>query len=139
MDDEDTEFEIASHFVFSPTPILCAKVDQNPPPPLGGDTLTVLTEKLRQQLVDEFGKTSLSGKYPGGKIIRGPDGLAEIWLRPDAKPVSVPPYRMGDRAKILSDLVGFFLALFFRVYLPFFRSFGFDFSRGLKGFTPHKL
>ena len=99
------EFEIAARMVKARAQVQSAKMAEDPPPPPPGDSLDGLVEKLRQELIDEFGSTSLSGKYPGGKKIRGPDGLAEIWLKPDAKPVSVPPYRMGEREKILADLV----------------------------------
>ena len=65
-----------------------------------------LAGQLRQALLDEFGQTSLSGKYVPNPPVRGPFGEAEIWLKPDAKPVSVPPYQMtGERRQALIDLV----------------------------------
>ena len=39
--------------------------------------------------------------------VRGPFGEAEIWLKPDAIPIAVPPYRMnGERRDALDRLVG---------------------------------
>ena len=65
-----------------------------------------LAQELRQKLIDEFGKTSLSGKYLPHPPVRGPHGEAEIWLKPDAKPVSQPPYQLtGERRQALADLV----------------------------------
>ena len=67
-------------------------------------------EELRAQIFAEFGVTSLSGICPVDPPVRGPFGEAEIWLRPDAMPVSVPPYRFaGDRreahAKLIDEIV----------------------------------
>ena len=58
----------------------------------------------------EFGQTSLSGKCPVDPPVRGPYGEAEIWLKPDAEPVSQTPYRfIGERreahAKLLDEAV----------------------------------
>jgi hypothetical protein len=65
-----------------------------------------LAETLRDALMKEFGETSLSGKYMPNPPKRGPFGEAEIWLKPDAKPVSVPPYHIaGERRDALLDLV----------------------------------
>ena len=65
-----------------------------------------LAEQLRQKLFEEFKHTSLSGEYPCKPPIRGPFGEAEIWLKPDAQPVSVPPYQLkGVRHDALADLV----------------------------------
>ena len=65
-----------------------------------------LAEQLRQKLLEEFGESSLSGKYVPNPPVRGPDGEAQIWLKPDAKPVSVPPFQLtGERRQALSELV----------------------------------
>ena len=65
-----------------------------------------LAETLRQALYEEFKDSSLSGIYPRNPPKRGPDGEAEIWLKPDARPVSIPPYRMqGEKQQALAELV----------------------------------
>ena len=65
-----------------------------------------LAKQLRQALLDEFGDTCLSGKYKPNPPVRGPFGEAEIWLKPDVRPVSVPPYQLsGERREALTDLV----------------------------------
>jgi hypothetical protein len=67
---------------------------------------TDLAKTLREKLLEEFGKTSLSGIYQRDPPTRGPYGEAEIWLKPDAKPVSRPPFRMyGERFEALDKLV----------------------------------
>ena len=44
-----------------------------------------------------------SGKYQPDPPERGPFGLAEIWLKPDTKLVSKPPYRLlGQRERELT-------------------------------------
>lgn len=66
-----------------------------------------LARNLKDALIAEFGATSLSGKYLRDPPVRGPYGEAEILLRPDAKPVSVPPYQLsGERRDALDSLVG---------------------------------
>ena len=66
-----------------------------------------LAKQLTEMLIAEFGKTSLSGIYLPDPPIRGPFGEGEIWLKPDAKPVSVPPFRLsGEREEALRNLVG---------------------------------
>ena len=65
-----------------------------------------LAKQLKQALIEEFGKTSLSGKYQPDPPERGPFGMAEIWLKPDAIPVSVTPYLIiGEKGRALADLV----------------------------------
>ena len=55
----------------------------------------------------EFGETSLSGKYRRNPPKRGPFGEGEIYLREDARPVSVSPYQLsGERREALDALVG---------------------------------
>ena len=64
--------------------------------------------ELQKALIKEFGATSLSGKYKPDPPERGPFGTAEIWLKPDAKPVSIPPFRIGansEKGRALADLV----------------------------------
>ncbi len=48
--------------------------------------------QYRQLLLDEFGESSLSDKYPKNPPVRGPFGEAEIWLKPDAVPVSIATF-----------------------------------------------
>ena len=63
-------------------------------------------EKLNAALFEEFGNTSLSGVCPVNPPVRGPYGEAEIWLKPDAQPVSVPPYRFaGERREAHARLI----------------------------------
>jgi hypothetical protein len=100
--DDETEWEIASRLAHTNVSIQEVKVE---PPQPGEEFYFDLAQKLRQDLLNEFGDSSLSGKYPGGTTVRGPDGMAEIWLKPDARPVSIPPYRMGERREVLAELV----------------------------------
>jgi len=51
--------------------------------------------KARVALLEEFGKTSLSGIYLKNTPIRGPFGYAEICLKEVAVPVAQHPYRIG--------------------------------------------
>ena len=63
--------------------------------------------KLKEALIAEFGATSLSGIYPVDPPKRGPFVEGEILLRPDARPVSVPPFQLnGERRLALDALVG---------------------------------
>jgi hypothetical protein len=63
--------------------------------------------RLKEALVAEFGATSLSGIYLRDPPIRGPFGEAEIRLKKDAVPTSIPPYQMtGERRDALDSLVG---------------------------------
>ena len=65
-----------------------------------------MAQQLRQALLEEFGSTSLAGKYLPHPPIRGPFGEAEIELKAGAVPVSRPPFRMtGERRDALIDLV----------------------------------
>jgi hypothetical protein len=65
-----------------------------------------LAEQLRKALLDEFGATSLSGKYLPNPPVRGPFGEAEIWLKPDAVPVSQRPFALnGERREAFRELV----------------------------------
>ena len=65
-----------------------------------------LAAQLRQALIEEFGKTSLSGEYLPNPPVRGPDGEAQIWLKPGATPVSMPPYQLTrERRNALTELV----------------------------------
>ena len=52
---------------------------------------TQSVEQLRSQVIEEFSNSSLSGKYPKDPPVRGPYGEAEILLKLDARPVSIPP------------------------------------------------
>jgi hypothetical protein len=62
--------------------------------------------KAKQDILQEFGTTSLSGIYPKDPPVRGPFGAAEIWLKPDAVPVAQHPYRIGgERGKAWVELV----------------------------------
>ena len=65
-----------------------------------------LADTLRKKLFAEFKDSSLSGVYPKNPPTRGPNGEAEIWLKPDARPVSIPPYPLkGERREALAKLV----------------------------------
>ena len=65
-----------------------------------------LAVKAKEEILQEFGKTSLSGIYPKDPPVRGPFGAAEIWLKPNAIPVVQHPYRIGgERGKALGELV----------------------------------
>ena len=58
------------------------------------------------EIKTRFGQTSLSGMCPVDPPIRGPFGEAEIWLKPDAIPVNVAPYRIpGERKAAWVKLV----------------------------------
>ena len=66
-----------------------------------------LLRTLRTKLLEEFEGTFLSGIYPKDPPVRGPFGGAEIWLKPDARPVSVTPYQIhGERRMALDKLIG---------------------------------
>ena len=68
---------------------------------------SALEKNLRQALIDEFGESSLSGQYMPDPPVRGPFGEGEIWLKEDARPVSVPPFHLnGERREALDQLVG---------------------------------
>ena len=63
-------------------------------------------EELKAQLFTEFGDSSLSGICPRDPPVRGPYGEAEIWLKPDAQPVSMPQFRLqGERREAHAQLV----------------------------------
>ena len=63
-------------------------------------------ERYRNLLLQEFNDSSLSGIYPIDPPARGPFGEAEIWLKPNAKPVSVPPFRLtGERERAHAKLM----------------------------------
>ena len=63
-------------------------------------------EEYRNLLLQEFKNSSLSGIYPIDPPVRGPFGEAEIWLKPNAKPVAVPPFRLtGERERAHAELV----------------------------------
>jgi len=65
-----------------------------------------LVEKWVAKFIEEFGVISLSGKCPVNPPIRGPFGLAEIWLKPGAVPVCVEPYQVtGERRGAWVNLV----------------------------------
>jgi len=62
--------------------------------------------KARAALLQEFGKTSLSGIYTKDPTARGPFGSAEIWLKEGAVPVDQHPYRIGgERGEAWGELV----------------------------------
>ena len=61
----------------------------------------------RTKLLQEFQKSSLSGVYTRDSPVRGPFGQAEIWLKKEARPVSMPPYQIhGERRMALDKLIG---------------------------------
>lgn len=63
-------------------------------------------ERAVDEIRERFAKTSLSGVCPVNPPIRGPFGEAEIWLKPDAVPVNVAPYRLaGERKAAWTELV----------------------------------
>ena len=63
-------------------------------------------ERLKASLFTEFGSTSLCGVCPVDPPVRGPYGEAEIWLRPDAVPVSQPQFRFaGERREAHARLI----------------------------------
>ena len=89
--DEDDEvlWEVAKRIDIAEKNV-CSVVGGDPPP---AAPLAILASELKDALIKEFGDTSLSGKYPKHPLpVRGPFGEGEIWLMPDAKPVSVPPF-----------------------------------------------
>jgi len=51
--------------------------------------------KARAALLEEFGKTSVSGIYPKDSTIRAPFGSSEIWPKEGAVLVAQHPYRIG--------------------------------------------
>lgn len=105
-EDPDTENEvleeIASRLLVEEANIASIKGG-----PEARETVTnPLAQELRQKLIDEFKDTALSGKYLPNPPVRGPFGEAEIWLKPDAKPVSQPPFQLtGERRQALAELV----------------------------------
>ena len=94
LDDEEVDFEIASRIVEEEAKVSGVKTGIEGPELIR----TELADEYRQALFKEFGDSSLSGIYPGTHI-RGPDGEAEIWLQPGAKPVSRPAYSIKDRER----------------------------------------
>jgi len=62
--------------------------------------------KAGATLLEEFGKTSLSGIYLKDPPVRVPIGSSDIWLKEGAVPVVQHPYRMeGDRGEAWGELV----------------------------------
>ena len=100
--DEAAVKEVAAHLLQSKMTVNNIKKDTKGLEMATGE----LAEKLRKALLEEFGETAMSGKYKPNPPVRGPNGEAEIWLRPDAKPLSVPPFQLtGERRQALADLV----------------------------------
>jgi putative transposase len=99
-------WEVAKHVCDVQAHIHVVKGALEPSEPAEGAEI----ERLKKELFAEFAGTSLSGVCPVNPPIRGPFGEAEIWLKPDARPVSVPPFRLaGERreahAKLIDDVV----------------------------------
>ena len=104
-EDEDDEvlWEVAKRIDAAEKRICAVGVVERPL----DDPLAELAHELQEALLAEFGDSSLSGKYPVNPPVRGPYGEGEIWLQPDAKPVSVPPFHLhGERRDALDQLVG---------------------------------
>ena len=65
-----------------------------------------LVEECKAKLLAEFSESSFCGVCPRDPLIRGPYGEAEIWLKPGAEPISVPPYSFtGERRQAHAELV----------------------------------
>ena len=103
-EDEDVLVEIAQRMILAEKKIFSVKTAIEPIE----ISENVLVTQLKESLLAEFGDNSLSGKYPTDPLpIRGPFGEGEIWLKPEARPVSVPPYQLnGERREALDQLVG---------------------------------
>ena len=102
-EDEEILIEIAQRLLKAECRIAAVKASEaKEPSPTAG-----LERNLREALIAEFGDSSLSGKYLPDPPVRGPFGEGEIWLKEDAKPVSVPPFHLnGERREALDQLVG---------------------------------
>ena len=60
-----------------------------------------LVQAATAKIVQQFQGTVLSGKYLPNPPVRGPHGLAEIWVREGAEPVAKRAYQMmGSRGEI---------------------------------------
>jgi hypothetical protein len=69
-----------------------------------------LAEEGRKLLLEKYSGSVLSGKYIPDPPKRGPFGEAEIWVKPDATPVAIRPYRVGGEkleayTKLLKECV----------------------------------
>ena len=104
LEDDEVLWEVAQRINEAEKRVCAVGVVERPPE----DPLADLARELQEALLAEFGDSSLSGKYPAHPLpVRGPYGEGEIWLQPDAKPVSVPPFHLtGERREALDKLVG---------------------------------
>ena len=101
---EEEEWEVARRLMHSQRRSRIRGVKMGPQ--TTDEVSSTLAETLRNKLIDEFKDSSLSGVYPKEHPVRGPNGEAEIWLKPGARPVSIAPYPMkGERREALSKLV----------------------------------
>ena len=98
---EEVQLTIARHLSSATARIQGIKAEQG----VTQGAENPLATQLRDKLLAEFKETALCGVYKPHPKIRGPFGQAEIWLRPDAKPVSMPPFRLNERREVLRELV----------------------------------
>ena len=100
--DEEVLEEIARRLLVAEKNIRSVKTGLEPL----ATTDSGLAKNLREALMAEFGDTSLSGIYPVDPPVRGPFGEGQIWLMPEARPVSMPPFQLsGERRDALDQLV----------------------------------
>lgn len=81
MSDEEVDVDFIRGFATSGDPVQGTRV-----------------EHLRQKILQEFSTTVFCGRTGGNPPVRGPQGEAEITLKPGAQPLKQRPYQMtGDR------------------------------------------
>ena len=86
--DDERDAAVATHLMEAEASISSLKGAIETADPADGEKI----EKLKAELFAEFEDSSLSGICPRDPPVRGPYGEAEIWLKPDAQPVSLPQY-----------------------------------------------
>ena len=102
---DEEQWEVARQFMRAKRRRRVGAVKMSPE--VTDEVSSALADRLRAKLIAEFKDTALSGVYPQNPPARGPFGEADIWLKPDARPVSIPPYPMKDsmRKEALAKLV----------------------------------
>jgi hypothetical protein len=79
--DEETNIDFIKGFVAARDPHVNGKVDE-----------------LREAIISDFKDSVLSGICPPDPPVRGPHGLAQIWLKTDVTPVMQRPFHLtGER------------------------------------------
>ena len=83
-DDDERDLLVASRLCEASVATLKGAIEMSEP------TDYAKVERLKAQFFKEFGDSSLSGVCPVDPLIRCTYGEAEILLKPDARPVSLP-------------------------------------------------